>query len=248
MRWVAQDVQEDTNRQQKPWNNHNLTHDFYFVPRDRTPVYMMMGLSALAGFLTGIFHFDPAGNYISIADKPSLALTGLLFGLAIAYGVYRWGRRSWWAVASAVLITTASAALSKVLLVPMLRNTPKPGSTITELFGQTEFLILVNSVIAAGMVFAVGVVAAGAVSSRSLRRPEVLSFALLAGGIVALFYILVEAVKTLLGLNTPGHDPISIAQMIGLWSVSALWHAMLGFCIGYGFMTYVPRNRGHARS
>ncbi len=62
------------------------------------------GLGALSGLLSAI-GLEAIENIklLGVAIYP-----GLLFGLVIAFGLYRWGKASWWAALLALAITVAA--------------------------------------------------------------------------------------------------------------------------------------------
>jgi len=73
------------------------------------PVLWIAGLGALSGLLSSLEpealkHFKALGVPI---------YPGPLFGLVIAFGVYRWGKASWWA-AILVLVVTVAAWIAAV--------------------------------------------------------------------------------------------------------------------------------------
>ncbi len=67
------------------------------------PVLWLAGLGALSGLLSSI-GFGPAEHIkvLGVAVYP-----GVLFGLVIAFGIYRWGKASWWAALLALVVTVA---------------------------------------------------------------------------------------------------------------------------------------------
>ena len=69
-----------------------------------SPVLWLAGLGALSGLLSSI-GFGPA-EHVKVLGVP--IYPGPLFGLVIAFGVYRWGKASWWAAVLALVVTAAA--------------------------------------------------------------------------------------------------------------------------------------------
>ena len=68
------------------------------------PVFWLAGLGALSGLLSSIA--PEAVEHIKILGVP--VYPGSLFGLVIAFGVYRWGKASWWVAVLALVVTLAA--------------------------------------------------------------------------------------------------------------------------------------------
>src|SRR5262249_4030379 len=102
MKRVGSDVKASTNGAQDPWMQSNLKRDFCFRPLSLMPVWVMATLGAISGVLTSFFVFNDRfqleRNYWS----------GSVLALVIAYGVWRWGRRSLWGAGIALLSCIAS--------------------------------------------------------------------------------------------------------------------------------------------
>jgi hypothetical protein len=58
-------------------------------------------MGALSGLLSGLV--GPAVEHIKMLGVP--VYPGPLFGLVIAFGLYRWGKVSWWAAVLALVVT-----------------------------------------------------------------------------------------------------------------------------------------------
>ena len=65
------------------------------------PVLWLSGLGLFSGLLSDIP--PEAAERVTALGVP--IYPGLLFGLVIAFGVYRWGKASWWAAALALVVT-----------------------------------------------------------------------------------------------------------------------------------------------
>lgn len=68
------------------------------------PDLWLAGLGALSGLLSSIA--PDAVEHIKVLGVP--VYPGPLFGLVIAFGVYRWGKASWWAAVLALVVTVAA--------------------------------------------------------------------------------------------------------------------------------------------
>ncbi len=68
------------------------------------PVLWLSGLGLISGLLSSI-GFE-AVEHIKVLGVP--IYPGPLFGLVIAFGVYRWGKASWWAAVLALVVTVAA--------------------------------------------------------------------------------------------------------------------------------------------
>lgn len=269
MQWVGEAVKsaaKQNGRIQVPWSHDNFTREFYFKPADNGALKTMLILGAVAGVLTGLCSFRWCdGQFLSPDEHPSLYFSGLIFGSAIGWGVYLWGQKTIKAFLTAVAITAASAALAKYLMVPVLTPDQRPpnDATLMEMFGDQRFTMLLNTIIAMSLVFAFGVVASAAVTSPAIRRIEPFAIGLVAGGAVALLYIVVIALgngvsardlgqpvvacanqKTSVAAASAkpcqGGDQITWVDFLAILTVCGFWHALLAGGIGRAFDTYVP--------
>ena len=68
------------------------------------PVLWLSGLGLISGLLSG-FGLDATEN-VKVLGVP--IYPGSLFGLVIAFGVYRWGKVNWWAAVLALVVTVAA--------------------------------------------------------------------------------------------------------------------------------------------
>jgi hypothetical protein len=203
----------------------------------------LASLGAIAGVLAGLLSFDGIAHLVPMrGDKAELwrlALAGLGFGAVIGYGVLRWGRGTWWAAALATLGTTASFLAGMWLLQPAAQTyqSQKLPRSLADLFANPEFAMVLNSILAATFIFAVGIVASGAISSRAMRRIELFSMAVVVCLAVLAIYILVHSLQVALQLQ---QSDVTLWHRILVNVASAAWFALLGGGIGYGYMTYTP--------
>ena len=68
------------------------------------PVLWLSGLGLISGLLTSIP--PAAAERVTVLGVP--IHPGALFGLVIAFGIYRWGKASWWAAVLALVFTAAA--------------------------------------------------------------------------------------------------------------------------------------------
>jgi hypothetical protein len=68
------------------------------------PVLWLSGLGLISGLLSSIP--PAAAERVTVLGVP--IHPGALFGLVIAFGVYRWGKASWWAAVLALVVTAAA--------------------------------------------------------------------------------------------------------------------------------------------
>lgn len=68
------------------------------------PVLWLAGLGAVSGLLSSIA--PEAAEHIKLLGVA--IYPGALFGLVIGFGVYRWGKASWWAALLAFAVTVAA--------------------------------------------------------------------------------------------------------------------------------------------
>lgn len=68
------------------------------------PVLWLSGLGLISGLLSSI-GFE-AAEHVKVLGVP--IYPSPLFGLVIAFGVYRWGKASWWAAVLALVVTVAA--------------------------------------------------------------------------------------------------------------------------------------------
>ena len=257
MRWVAQAVRGDTKNRQRPWNHDNLTTGWSFVSRNPTPARMMSMLGFLAGAIAGLLVFNNdahlfaliAGNW---AERSRHLGAGLLFGSVIGYGVFEWRRPVWWAPLVACVGTAGAylVAMSLVQLVAVGYEQPPTPADVGRLRKDPEFAILLNAIVVSSLIFALGTVLSGAVSTRALRRPSAIVFALMASLSVTAIYVLIEGAKVHFGGAPDTKDMSPIARALVLWLVipiaSGLWFGTVAFCVGYSITSYAPRTRDEA--
>ncbi len=68
------------------------------------PVLWLSGLGLISGLLSSIG--IEAAEHVKVLGVP--IYPSPLFGLVIAFGVYRWGKASWWAAVLALVVTAAA--------------------------------------------------------------------------------------------------------------------------------------------
>jgi hypothetical protein len=68
------------------------------------PVLWLFGLGLISGLASSMA--PDAAEHIKLFDVP--IYPGPLFGAVIAFGIYRWGKVSWWAAVLALVITVAA--------------------------------------------------------------------------------------------------------------------------------------------
>ncbi len=73
-------------------------------PKVSPSVFWLAGLGVLSGLLSGLV--GPAVEHIKVLGVP--VYPGPMFGLVIAFGVYRWGKASWWAAVLALVVTVGA--------------------------------------------------------------------------------------------------------------------------------------------
>ncbi len=115
------------------------------------PVIWLAGLGLMSGLLT---NFPPAAaEHVTAFDVP--IHPGVLFGLVIAFGIFRWGGASWWAALLALLFTAVAwiVAMRGFLAVT----------------GDATRSIYLGALVA-GAIGAAGTMLGGAIALPSLRR------------------------------------------------------------------------------
>ena len=120
-------------------------------PKVSPPVLWLAGLGALSGLLSGLV--GPAVEHIKVLGVP--VYPGPLFGLVIAFGVYRWGKTSWW-VAVLALVVTVGAWIAAV----------RGFHIVTDNAARNIYL----GGLAAGAIGAAGTMLGGAITLPDLRR------------------------------------------------------------------------------
>ena len=73
-------------------------------PNVSPPVLWLSGLGLISGLMSSIGL--EAAEHIKVLGVP--IYPGPLFGLVIAFGVYRWGKASWWAAILVLVVTIAA--------------------------------------------------------------------------------------------------------------------------------------------
>ncbi len=115
------------------------------------PVLWLSGLGLISGLLSG--NAPEAAERVTALGVP--IYPGMLFGLVIAFGVYRWGKASWWA-----------AVLALVIMVAAWIAAVRGFEAVTDNAMRDIYL----GGLVAGAIGAAGTMLGGAITLRALRR------------------------------------------------------------------------------
>jgi hypothetical protein len=129
---------------------------------------------ALLGVISGIIS-TYAPNYtedIAVLDVP--VLPGIIFGLVIAYGIFRWGKANW-----------IGALLALVFIAITWVSAVRGFYGITD-DGQSD---LYAGAFVAGAIGAAGTMLGGALTVKTLRRPSSWILTILAGAIAGMLVV-----------------------------------------------------------
>ncbi len=241
MRWVADAVGEDTRGQQRPWKHDNLTRTFLFKRADSTPIIVMGILGLVVGLLSACLSFNK-GKYIPF-DVSDLAntqwLAGAPFSAVIAYGVMKWGRGTWWSGLAAFAVTYLSWIVANITLAPAVGEKSLPcHDAWLEVVNDPAFLVQLNAVFASGMIYSVGILAAGAISSSAQRQVKPFALAISTGIAVVMIYV---AVTMLLRVfHVINCDTTGNGETLAIYVATGVWDGMLAAMSGYAYWNYVP--------
>ncbi len=196
--------------EQVPWISTNLHKHVYFNPPSWEPVYTL-GLGALvAGLVTGPFVFED-GDFVG---APGI---GLLFGLVVAYGVWRWGRGTWWAALIAATTTTLAWWGAGHIIRNQVLTTSDP--VYIGFFGTLSALLAL-----------IGTLGGVAVTSKAFRN--VTAWALTAMGSVLVTAIYFGATYLV--------DKAELLDDVIRYAAVGLWYGALGASLGSAFARHVP--------
>jgi uncharacterized caspase-like protein len=231
MRRITNDVRADTNGAQCPWSQSNLSKNYFFKPASWQPVYTMGLMGAVAGLITAHLTF----NEDALFDYRYFGV-GIFFAIVMGYGVWRWGRRSLWDAAVAVVAGTLFFELGSFFLWWIGTFTTRSDLTTASFFQNARLMRDVIGAEIAGPVVVFGCVLAGAITTPALRRLRVYTAAAVCGAVVALIFVTVLFLQHFI----LGEDASVGALKIFDYAGAALWQGLLGACIGYGLSQYVP--------
>jgi len=206
-------------------------------PTSRSPTLWMAGLGIVSGVLSDLSLSLRVPHPLGLLDAP--IYPGLIFGLAIALGLYLFGRTSLWGALVALLITAIAwiAAFRGCILVydalaidPTAGYQPLPldesGSIDRSAAlrlkdtAASNLFALIAGLIAGGAIGAGGTALGAAIVGPS-RRPDAWLITMIVGAVcaVALF-----AIDTLIGAP-PGYEFLALF---------VIWQATVAASVGYG--------------
>lgn len=242
LRWVADAVSLDTNGAQRPWKHGNLIHAFAFRPPDWDPVKLMGLLGFIVGLLTASlsFHDD---SYIPLAfgDVNSELIANLPFAALIAYGIMKWGRGTWRAGAVAFAITYLAWLAANFALAPVLAHKVVDCHESVRGFLFDRGLVLqLDAVFAAGVIYSVGILAAGAATSQSQRQIRPVAIAISVGfALVALYVVVALGMRAPHLIDCNRLDSSRFAVLL-IHLAAGIWDGLLAAMSGYAYTAYVP--------
>ncbi len=194
MNRVRDQVRASTGGRQDPWSQTNLRGEHYLQPPPRAPMVVMTVLGMLSGLLVSPWMFAADGDF----QKGLNGWGGAVFGLAIAYGIWRWGQRSTVAAVAAFVIVTLAFWLGFEFLERI--GTFKDKSNIFDtpsLWTNGKSMRDLIGAVVAGGIAAIGTIGAAAVSTPVLRDLRSLGILVLAGVFVGVVLRGVNAVNSL---------------------------------------------------
>jgi hypothetical protein len=231
MNRVRQHVKEATTAAQDPWSQTNLAREFFLRPASMTPIYVMTLLGMLSAFITSWKTFDETGHFQNGWD----GWGGAFFGIAVAYGIWRWGRQRLWAAAVAFLSVTLSYKLGFSFL-DRIGTFSDPSHYTGEVFTNTKLMRDIIGALIAASISVVGTIFGAAVSTPALRQLRSYVLLLFAGVLVAVILMVVTKVQSYV-FPWFHKDTYDLAfAFVGAMA----WQGLMGFTIGYGLSQYVP--------
>jgi uncharacterized caspase-like protein len=228
MKRVGSDVKAATESAQDPWIQSNLKEDFFFKPLSTAPVYLMATLGALSGFLTALFVYSPEGQF------QNQYLAGTLLSAVVGYGVWRWGRHSFFGAMLAFVVGSVSWALGMAILDYF--GTFSDRAELTPL--SFKNWKLTRDAICwqfAAPIAIGGCVLGGGLTTPSLRRASFYAMSLLSAALVVLVYGMVRLATFMVTIKSD-----AMRDVISNYGTSILWQALVAGAIGYGLANYVP--------
>lgn len=224
---------------QIPWNESNLSGDFYFAPKSWRPIFELGAGGFIAGLLISWIMFDAKGLLPSKDFIPDFYyLLGALFAPVIGYGTLRWGSGRWRDAILAMLIST----LCFMPALWILANSPDAnlgGFTtwrlrLTTLMQNTALVSVVFLCLLAGIFYSLGTFL-----GCKFQKSNFLGFSTPAGGVliglfVGINYLIFATIK--FWLDRPEFDLLLITL------AGACWFSALGGALGYAFRHYVPEH------
>ena len=244
MQWVANDVRLATGGRQRPWSYSNMTGDFHLVAKSWQPFWTMLALGALTALAAVFFGFDHRALVPHDVRKNPLALTGtMLFGLVLGYGVWRWGRRTWWAALVTVLAYIAMAGLGRLMLgaygqsrdIVVDIRTATTSADFRALLATAEAREWVLVIMLAGTLIGLASVVSGALTTRSLRPLSRIAVGFMFGIASVAFYFAFLVFLQYLPAWAKGWE------MAVVYLDTALWQAGLAANVGWAFTHHVER-------
>jgi hypothetical protein len=208
---------------QDPWISTNLGSPVYFNPPSWKPVWVLGLMAAAVGLLVGPLVFEEG------CFQKTTGL-GFPFGLVVGYGVWKWGRGTWWAVLLSVAVTTLSWVVAGLVLDRTVLALQGQDCTATD----ENFDVRVGFFGAVSAVLALmGTLGGAALTSKALKALRSIT----AWATTFVVAILVSGIYFgaiyLIGKATYVDDLIR-------YSAAVIWYGALGASIGYAFARYVP--------
>lgn len=246
MQWVAKDVRSETSGRQRPWSYSNMTSDFHLVPKSWRPFWIMVALGLLSAVVAVFFGFDHENlvPYDVRQVENASAFTGtILFGLLLGFGVWKWGRGTWWAALITVLAYVFLAGSARIILGAYGQSrelikkvseavTAADVDAVLDSIDAREWTLVI---ILVGAMMGVASVLSGALTTKSLRPLSRIAVGFMFGlASTALYFMF-------LGLMQAFPDWSNAAKMTVIYLDTALWQAALAGNVGWAFTHYVER-------
>lgn len=228
VRRTGSDVKLLTANVQRPWSQSNLTDDYFFRPNTYEAVAWLGVLGAIAGLIAGFCSFKWDGDYQGAHG------IGTIFAAVVAFGVYRWGGRKYWAAALTFILTSFFFAVGNAILA--CAGVLRDPSNLHEypFWENTRLLRDIVATAVAGPFPIFGAFVAGLIATPALRRARVFIYPLAAGAAVPIIVVFTAIAQTLVGGD--GRAPTDFWLAV---FASGVWHGLLGASFGYALSEYI---------